>query len=96
MCLKQFNYRSLIFLFKWSLEHNSINKNKTLYCINVDKRMNFMVREDNSCADGLTNIGLAISSFIWWHEALDPIRGYLDGNLLGMPKFRFVTFIICL
>jgi len=60
------------------------------------KRMNFIVthmyREGDSCVDGLANIGLNLSNFIWWHEAPDPIRSELARNVLGMSNYRFVIF----
>jgi len=51
-----------------------------------------MYREGDSCVDGLTNIGLTLSNFIWWHEAPDPIRSELARNVLGMSNYRFLTF----
>jgi hypothetical protein len=60
-------------------------------------------REGNFCAYDLANIGSSISSFIWWNEALDHIRGGLLKNvgyaqihicfekMWGIPSFSLLV-----
>jgi len=56
--------------------------------------MNFVVshiyREGNSCADGLANLGLAQSAFVWFHSPPPSILADFVKNKLGLPNFRFV------
>jgi ribonuclease HI len=47
-------------------------KNRWLNALHMTKSMHFMVthifREQNTCADKLTSIGLSVRNFIWWNE----------------------------
>jgi len=60
------------------------------------KGMNFTVshilREGNVCADGLANLGLDISGFVWWQDAPSCIRQATISNMLDLSNFRFITF----
>jgi ribonuclease HI len=73
-------------------------RNRWQNCIARLRSMRFVVshiyREGNSCADGLANIGLHMSSFdLFWSDSIpDSIRGEYTRNRLGMPNFRFCTF----
>jgi len=58
-------------------------RNRWINCLESIRNMNFLVshiyREGNSCAHGLTNLGLALSSLVWFPP--DYVR-----NRLGLPK----------
>jgi len=72
----------------WSL------KNKWLNCLERVRNMNFLIthiyREGNSCADIMANVGLALSSFVWFPSLPNCIRHDYGRNRLGMPSFRFI------
>ena len=69
-------------------------RNKWCNCIELITNMNFVVshiyREGNSCADDLTNLGLAQSAFVWRPSPPPSILVDFVRNRLGLPKFRFV------
>ena len=51
-------------------------------------------REGNTCADGLVNHGLSLSSLdlFWFPNAPNFIRGEYSRNKLGMHNLIFITF----
>jgi len=71
----------------WSL------RNKWLNCSKYVRSMNFLIthiyREGNSCADNMANVGLALSSFVWFPSLPDCIRHNYGRNRLGMHSCRF-------
>jgi len=73
----------------WSLKSRSKN------CINLTRNMNFVVshiyRKGNSCADRLVNIGLSVTSLVWFDEFHSEYRTEYIRNMLGLPSYRFVN-----
>lgn len=71
-------------------------RNRWINCLELIKNMNFFVthiyREGNSCADGLANIGLALSAFAWFPLVPDSILFDYSRNRLCLSNFRFVSF----
>jgi len=71
-------------------------RNRWINCQKMIKHMNFLVthiyREGNICADSLANLGLNVSSFVWWQDVPNIVRRDVISNMLGMPNFKFVTF----
>lgn len=71
-------------------------RNRWINCQEMIRHMNFLVthiyREGNTCADSLANLGLNVSTFVWWQDAPNIVRRDVISNMLGIPNFRFVTF----
>jgi len=42
---------------------------------------------------GLGNLGLNVSSFVWWPNAPKNIRRDVNTNMLGLPNLWFVTLL---
>jgi len=59
--------------------------------------MNFVVshiyREGNHCADRLANFGLSIQGISFWYYVLVIISNSFVNNKLGLPSFRFISFL---
>jgi len=54
--------------------------------------VSYIYREDNSCVDMLTTIGLSLSTFTCWDDIpYEIIRDFVK-NRLGLPNYRFTTF----
>lgn len=68
-------------------------RNRWTNCVNITTRMNFLVshifREGNACADALVNIGLNLSTFVYYYSLPSQVRSDYVKNRLGWPSFRF-------
>jgi len=59
--------------------------------------MNFVVshiwiyREGNSCAEKFANIGLYISSLVWFDEFHSEFWEDYIKNMFGLPSYKFVN-----
>jgi len=59
---------------------------------NMHLIVSYIYREDNSCVDMLTTIGLSLSTFTCWDDIpYEIIRDFVK-NRLGLPNYRFTTF----
>ena len=71
-------------------------RNRWLNCSQLLLDMNFFVthifREGNSCTDSFANLGLELSSFVWFPSLPSQIRLEYVKNRLGLPNFRFSSF----
>lgn len=71
-------------------------RNRWINCLQLLLSMNFFVthiyREGNSCADSFANLGLAVSSLVWFPSLPSQIANDFTRNRLGLPNFRFSYF----
>lgn len=76
-------------LIAWELRNIWCN------CIELMKDVNFVVShidsEGYSCADGLANLGLYLSAFVWSPSPPDSICSEILKNRLGLPSFMYVS-----
>ncbi|KAK2452776.1 hypothetical protein QL285_000540 [Trifolium repens] len=86
LVVQAFNDTSLV---PWRL------RNRWFNCSILIKSMNLIVshiyREDNTCADGLANIGLSLDMFTFWYDMSDVIRDRFISYRQGRPNYRFVN-----
>ena len=77
------------YLVAWEL------RNRWCNCIELLSNMNFIVshiyREGILCANGLANLGLALSSFVWFPSPPPSISADFVRNRLDLPNFRCVV-----
>jgi len=75
----------------WPLRNRLLNCRKLLF--NMHFVVSHIFREGNHCDDSLANFGLTIQGLFSWESAPPFISSLLVQNKLGMPNYRFVSFL---
>jgi hypothetical protein len=83
-----FNSNSLV---PWAI------RNRWQNCKLLTEKINFMIthiyREGNDIADCLANLSFSVHNVVYFSEPPSCIVNSLHRNLLGLPSFRFTTFL---
>lgn len=61
-----------------------------VYILYIVFRSSHIFRKGNQVADVVADYGSSSTDFIWWDSALPFASSLCNGDILGLPYFRFL------